>query len=965
MAHEQDMKEREIAFATAYGHLNEGQKRAVDTIEGPVMVMAGPGTGKTQVLTLRIANILKKTDTPPDSILALTFTNAGVSAMRERLKRFMGNDAYRVNIHTFHNYATSVIDAHPDRFPRVIGAAPADDIDRFEIVRVAISDEGMASLRPPGNPEYYIRPILKLIDAMKKDRVSVDAYREYVKNVEGADAYSDDDEPTTKLVRSEALVTVYERYEAGLRSHGLYDYADMLLELIRALEENDELRFELAESALYILADEHQDANGSQNRILELLASAHPDNSPNLFIVGDDKQAIYRFQGASLENFLYFKERYPKATVIPLTENYRSKSEVLDAAFSLMKGRSVEDVALIAAHKTGGAVESIVVEREDDEVSAVVERVSALIKEGTEPSEIAILVRKNRDIDAFARTLRANTIPFISSRDQDALESSEVMLLLALIRAAVDPYNDAALGKALFLPGFGVPPEVLARAFREGRKALIERLEAYPEAKRVHTFFLAALKRARTADALSALDHLVAESGFVSELMTGDDLSHALEAYRMVRTLIEGRAHRNKSYTLSDAISLLADLERGVATLSVQQERNGKGVRLMSLHKSKGLEFAHVFLPHAVESRMKPRTDRSLFLIPGAVSQPEPSWDDERRLFYVGLTRAKEHAYIYRHEKRSDEREEQPLPFLAELEGVKDRVHTELGKPILPTTSKLAKREEYDAIVREFLEHGISATALNAFLRDPWECFVQSVLKIPRSQEPHQLYGSAIHKALERFQASVTAGEDTGAELLVSVFKTTLEHSPLTAIDLAAYSERGEEALRTYYETYAGTFLREADTEMHIRAELPLPQGGTLEAVSIHGFIDKLERLPDGTVRVSDYKTGAPKSRNHIEGKTKDSDGDYKRQLVFYKLLLDTEGKHRMSEAVIDFVEPNDSGKHKREVFVISDEEVVALKGDIERMTNELLAGTFITKTSASENAEVRALAELLSKRFS
>jgi CRISPR/Cas system-associated exonuclease Cas4 (RecB family) len=197
----------------------------------------------------------------------------------------------------------------------------------------------------------------------------------------------------------------------------------------------------------------------------------------------------------------------------------------------------------------------------------------------------------------------------------------------------------------------------------------------------------------------------------------------------------------------------------------------------------------------------------------------------------------------------------------------------------------------------------------------------------------------------------------------VTFFRTALERSQLSAVDFAAYCERGEKALRAYHKTYAGTFTRDAETEVHIRAELPLLSHEG--RVTLHGFIDKLERLPNGTVRVIDYKTGTPKSRSHIEGKTKDSDGDYKRQLVFYKLLLDVEGKHRMSEGVIDFVEPNERGINKREAFTITDEEVAALRADIERMRTELVNGTFIPTTSASEDAEVRALAALLSKRFS
>ena len=303
-------KEGEQAFRESYERLNAGQKRAVDTIEGPVVVMAGPGTGKTQVLTLRIANILRTTDIPPDAILALTYTNSGVAAMRERLRLFIGNDAYRVNIHTFHGYASSVIDSHPDAFPRIIGATSADDVDRHDIVRTAIAKVGAESLRPPGNPEYYIQPILKLIGTLKNDRVGVEEYSEYMTTLKDEGVHDSEDEVSTKTLRSGAFLDVFRMYESLMRERSLYDFSDMLVELTHALETNQDLKLELSESAQYILADEHQDANRSQNKILELLSDFH--DNPNLFIVGDDKQAIYRFQGASLENFLYFKNKYQK-----------------------------------------------------------------------------------------------------------------------------------------------------------------------------------------------------------------------------------------------------------------------------------------------------------------------------------------------------------------------------------------------------------------------------------------------------------------------------------------------------------------------------------------------------------------------------------------------------------------------------------------------------------------------------
>lgn len=962
---------KDEAFLTSYKRLNKGQKLAVDTIEGPVMVLAGPGTGKTQVLTLRIANILRSTDIPPDAVLALTYTNSGVSAMRERLKSFVGQHAYRVNIHTFHGYASTVIESHPTFFPRIIGALSADDVDRYDIVRTAIVDVHAESLRPPGNPEYYVKPILSLIGALKNDRVTADEYRHYINSL-GKDSAEEDGEPSSKLIRSEAFLDVFVRYEALMRERNFYDYSDMLIELINALLEHNELRLELGESAQYILADEHQDANSAQNRILELLAGAHVDGdmSPNLFIVGDDKQAIYRFQGASLQNFLYFKERFPRAVTIPLTHNYRSTEAILESGARLMEGRALQNEPLISQSGKGECVEMFVADTKEGEVEAVASRIKELVNSGVSSNEIAVLLRKNKDIDAFVRALQAKDIPYVSYRDTDALESSAVQLLIALIRAAVDPFDSAALGKALFLPAFSIDIAVLAKVFslhNRTREPLFELLMNEPETREAAGFFKKMMKRAHTEDAMETLDELVAESGYLSELMNADALLHALEAYRSIRTLIELRSNRKNAYTLKDTILLLRDLERGVAALPVLREGGGDGVRLSSLHKSKGLEFDHVFLPHALESRFKPRADRALFHIPDTVSRPEPDWDDERRLFFVGITRARKNVYASMHTRRSDDKEEAPLSFLSELGEVNETI-VESGSPLPMQVLKKSEQEgaeEYQHIIRMFLERGISATALNAYLRDPWECFIQSILRLPSTKEAHQMYGTAIHAALERFFSTGNKeGKMSDRATLVSAFVTALNREPLKTNDHKAYETRGKEALEGYYEEYKDSFHFNVATEVSVTADLALPLGSSRDSVTVHGFLDKVEYQNGNSARVVDYKTGSPKSRNHIEGKTKDSDGDYKRQLVFYKLLLTLEGRHAMSEGVIDFIEPNDSGKYKQEAFVVTPEEIETLKSDVATMVNDLVTGAFIPKTCESEDSQVRALSDVLRQRF-
>jgi len=340
----------ERIFLSFYKKLNPAQKKAVDTIEGPVMVIAGPGTGKTQILTLRIANILRQTDTAPEQILALTFTESGVFSMRKRLVEIIGSAGYRVRIHTFHGFANDLIREYPDAFPKIIGATHIHDVEKTDLVKELLATHGGKRLRPFGDPFFYVSSVKGAISEMKREYLAPAQFKKITAERKKAfaripDLYNDKGKyagtmkgkyarQNERLLRDEELAALYGRYEDALARRRRYDYDDMVVEAVRALEENSGLLLSLQEEHQYILADEHQDANRSQNRILELLASFH--ENPNLFVVGDEKQAIYRFQGASLENFRAFKRLYPAATVIALTENYRSTQPILDAAHSLI-----------------------------------------------------------------------------------------------------------------------------------------------------------------------------------------------------------------------------------------------------------------------------------------------------------------------------------------------------------------------------------------------------------------------------------------------------------------------------------------------------------------------------------------------------------------------------------------------------------------------------------------------------
>ena len=338
------------SFDKEYKRLNKAQRQAVDTIEGPVMVVAGPGTGKTQILTLRIANILRETQADAENILALTFTESGVSSMRKRLAELIGSDAYRINITTFHAFANDIIKQYPEYFPHIIGSESITDVDQITIIQDIIEGVSLEFLKPFGDVFLYVKDIIRAIKELKREGVSPEEFTSVVTeeltqfeliddlyHQKGAHKGKMKGKYVTykkQIDKNKELSHVYTLYQEKLHTTKQYDFEDMIVEVLRTLEREEDLLRILQEQYQYVLVDEHQDTNNAQNKILELLLNFHPQ--PNIFVVGDEKQAIYRFQGASLQNFYYFTYLYKEAVIINLSENYRSTQRVLDSAHSVI-----------------------------------------------------------------------------------------------------------------------------------------------------------------------------------------------------------------------------------------------------------------------------------------------------------------------------------------------------------------------------------------------------------------------------------------------------------------------------------------------------------------------------------------------------------------------------------------------------------------------------------------------------
>ncbi len=999
------------AFLTLYKKLNPEQKLAVDTIEGPVMVIAGPGTGKTQILTLRIANILHSTDTPPDAILALTFTESAAFAMRRRLVDIVGSPAYRIHIHTFHGFCNDVIQRYPERFPRIIGAQSISDIDRVLLFEEIIKSEDLDLLRPFGDPLFYLRPALSTISSLKRENVAPEdlsaiLYREeeriraepdfvhlkgaYKGKVKGVYQTLLD-----KIARTHELVRVFTRYEADLAARRLYDFEDMILEVVRALQSDPDFLLLLQEEYQYLLADEHQDANNAQNRLLELLSSFHP--SPNLFIVGDEKQAIYRFQGASLQNFLYFQERYPQALRITLRSNYRSGQLLLDAAHSMITRGSAAEiplvkelrVPLVAAASVAHPVLLRAFSQSVLERLFVARDIRRLLDEGVQPGEVAVLYRNNRDAAALVEQLERVGVPFVVESDENIMHDPDIRKLLLLMRASVHFGEERLLFELLHADFLGVAPldvYKLARHRLKSKKSLAEILASTVELRRakiakpaklhsLYSLLSSFATLARNIPALEALEKILDESGYMAHLLLLPDAAEKLAKVNgLVDTCKDAVAHHH-SYTLADVVEYLALLEqhdvsvrKDVSVLSPDR------VRLMTVHRSKGLEFDYVYIVGVEDARWGSSAKKSYFHLPIVQQETDAAdaaLEDDRRLFYVALTRARLQAAVSYAVARDDGAPSLPSQFIDELGGavvVVDTVAFEQGvsnqELLAPRQSTAHSLKDKVFLNEIFLEQGLSVTALNNYLACPWRYFYSNLLRIPKAPDKYALFGNAVHAALRDLVSSVRAGDMLSQAQLIDRFRDAARRQPFSEFDLAQALQKGEQVLGGYYETYKESWQQRVLGEYTLGVSLRLPFAD-VPTIALRGILDRVEFMSDREVVVYDYKTGKPKSRGEIEGATKNSNGEYKRQLTFYRLLLEQHqggevgGRWSMQEGVIDFVEPDSKGRYHRERFVITDDDVAQLRDVIICTAREVYDLAFWDRRCDDKRCEYCALRNL------
>lgn len=925
-------------FDTEYSRLNAAQKQAVDTVEGPVMVIAGPGTGKTQVLALRVANILRTTQARPGNILCLTFSSAGATAMRDRLRRLIGGDAYAVTVNTLHGFCDAIISRNPSIFSEWTVQKSISQIEQYKAMQKLIDTVSDSSaLINPKNPYDRIPAILgRISDCKREGKTLQDLLKvadEYDVQMEGKSktGTKQHDKNMLQARKFRDFVELFRRYEEHLEEKGFYDFDDMILTVIAALAEDENLLLSLQERYQYILVDEAQDLNGAQWKVIQqLTTSAISPNDPNFFLVGDDDQAIYRFQGANLEHMLAFRERFPQASIIVLTTNYRSTQKILDAAGRLIRrnderliGRIPGLVKELKSAVGEDGLEPILLRPPSDaaEPWLIADIAEKRIQDGLKPEDIAVLVQTNGELRPIYDVLRARNIPVVLEGKADLLAHTIVRQVVLILRS-LEKFDDDAFQHALACPCFTVHPADLARVVSVART----------EKKKVHDVLLEIVQstqvfinrealiaardtlldlrlRQESFSVLEIVEQVLRRSGIsaVAEQMDPLDLAVVEAFFQYVKQRCLDHPSLSLREFLHD-LSYYADEEYGQIRLTYQLPHLvSSGVRLLTAHQSKGLEFHTVILSAFREGHWDQRRN------PSQLAMPEDllfGWEsdqkkfekhqDERRVAFVAMTRAeRELIMICPKEFSVGERARSvsPSAFFAEAGPLPEEdgnlEHPEKSSLLLYLPNRDLD-EELQAYLREKLEmFALSPSSLTRFLDNPKEFMRVQLLNQPEELSENSLrslgYGSAVHWALRKWAEAVQAGLPFEEVDCMREFEWHLrEKNILTEKQRSDLLAHANDALPPYFAAHMTgdrPFIHAVERDYR----------GVLSDIPLKGKIDRIDLLSptSGDAFIIDYKTGRPKAPAEIRGGlepgvvSRTADGDYFRQMVFYAILLE------------------------------------------------------------------------------
>jgi len=998
-------------FLSALEKLNENQLKAVNQTEGPVLVIAGPGTGKTQILAARIGNILLKTDTLAHNILCLTYTDAGAVAMRKRLFDFIGPEAYRVNIYTFHAFCNDIIQENLDYFGKLELDA-ISDLERMELFRKLVDgfDSNHPLKRFRGDVYYEVGRLQNLFSVMKREDWSA-AYihtkiKEFIEMITNCDSdssyyatykytkkYKDkqagDFKPAFAVLvenmeKLQAAVLEFPKYQQMMIDANRYDFDDMIIWVLEAFKNDDQFLINYQERFQYILVDEYQDTSGSQNELINFLISYW--DQPNIFVVGDDDQSIFRFQGANIQNIEAYNLQYADQLYrVMLTDNYRSTQSILDVSRVLIANNQ-ERIQLPGLSKhllaKNSALLNLNISPEINayptqfhEFAAITHEVENLIKEGVPAEEIAIIYKEHKAGEELARYFKIKGIPINTKRKVNILKEPFGKKIINILRYLAFenefPYSgDELLFQIMHYDFYQIAPMDAAKISVEvnlynrnskkektSLRRKIYELAAKPQQslfdsesrqhiKRLSDDLEFWIKEINNLTLQGLFEKIMVRGGILAYILKSPEKTWLMQVISSIFNFLKDESRKTPDIHLKEFVELIDLLESNDLSLDLHQQIfNEKGVNFLTCHGSKGLEFEYVFLTGATTNvwEKKRKSSNGQYKLPDNVFSNATAANSEeelRRLFYVALTRAKKHLRISFPEADTKGKLLEPTLFIGEIlaatslnierKSVADEELTDFF--ILQFSSE--EKVSLGLIDKDYVQHllesyALSVTHLNNYLDCPLKFYFQNLIQVPSGKSETLTFGSAVHWALNRLFKSLPDNQQKFNELpqFLADFRWYMQKNreAFTAEQFKRRTDYGDKILPEYYHKYIDTWEKITVTEYAIK-------NVEVDGVPIKGVIDKLE-FNGKQANVVDYKTGSyDNAKSKFDGPDEKNPlgGDYWRQAVFYKILVDSDARKdwEVMRTEFDFIEPV-KNEYKKHPIVITPEAYSFVKTQI------------------------------------
>lgn len=888
--------------------VNTEQQAAITHGRGPLLIVAGAGTGKTTVVTERIAHLIMKEQVPSDNILALTFTDKAAGEMQDRAERILPFGYVDLWVMTFHSFGERVLKAHALDIGLSNDFKLLSQTDQWLLIREHLDEFDLDYYRPLGNPTKFISALVKHFSRLKDEDISPQEYLKYAKSLKKP---KQSDEDKAEASRVMELARAYETYNQLLLDNNALDFGDLILYTLRLLRERPAILKKYQQQFQYILVDEFQDTNWAQYELIKRLAE--PRN--NLTVVGDDDQSIYKFRGASVSNIIGFKKDFPEAEVIVLTKNYRTRQTILDLAHHFIEKNNPDrleakkelfggltiDKKLKAQRGGDGAIGVLHADTQEAEARAVADKIEELRESDTDLGwdAFCVLVRANDHAQLFINEFEHRGMPHTFFAARGLFTKPLVLDLLAYLRLLDNYHESSALYRVIAMPVWGVDHgDVVELAYQAKKKtrSFYEQLHhddvTVGDGTRQGLDRLKALVAEHTALANTksvgeVLLHFLNDSGYLKDI-TKEETVESQQQTALLRQLfkvIESFQQGERPATVKsflryidhvtesgDAGSLERDLESGPDT-----------IKIMTVHSAKGLEFPYVFIGNVVEQRFPGMDRKDPIEVPDAlVREVLPSGDahlqEERRLMYVAITRARDGIFFALAEDYGGTRRKKPSPFMYELELLQPPVSAEKKKPLPAREFRPTPAQKKEGAAYLAKEKHFSFTKLSTYNDCPWKYRYAFVLQVPKRGSHALSYGSSIHKTLYNFftlwkERQTEKASVSLAELLTMYDRSFIDEWYPTKKMMKEYYEQGKEALTAWYHRTSKVMPNVLRLEQVFNLKV--------DEFVINGAIDRIDRL-GGTeekpeVKIVDYKTGKVKDK---------FDRDDKYQLLIYALAV-------------------------------------------------------------------------------